>query len=357
MRKNSMLKRAIHLGILFLLAFVFQISAQQSEKKVFSGTLGETRIQMTLEKNGRELRGTYFYQKIGRDIALSGSIDESGNFTLTETSPKGVKTGSFSGTWSKSEADDTNVLNGEWKSANGAKKFDFYLIEQMIFFKGPARLAPKVFSETNKAKIFEITAEYPELSGVDPQTALKFNQTAKSLVMTEVEKFRRDFLAQTAEDLKFARENGTGNTVEISYNITYADERVISVWFGNYFYTGGAHPNSYSFTLNFDLRTGRVLKLADLFGPGSDYLQVLSDYSIEKLQQDLYEGRSDEWITEGAAPEEKNYDSWNISKRGIIINFDAYQVAPYVAGPQEVLVPFEKLEPILRREFAVLKNG
>ena len=337
-----------------LLCFVFQINAQ-TETKTFSGSIDGNRVQMTLQRNGNVLSGTYFYVKVGKDLKLSGSIDAEGKFTLTETSPTGAKTGTFSGNWSKAEDEDAITLNGSWKNPQGTKTLDFYLTEQMIFFTNGARVTPKTFSETNKPKLFEITAEYPELSGVSPAITAKFNQTAKTLAMTEVEKFRKDFLAQTAEDLKFFKESGLGNTVEISYNITYADNEIISVWFGNYFYTGGAHPNSYSFTLNFDLKNGKELKLADLFKPESNYLKILSDYSIKKLKEHFGEDADSEWIESGAGAEEENYDSWNITRKGITVNFDSYQVAPYVAGPQEVTIPYQVLQGILRNDFAVLK--
>lgn len=346
-------KKIFLIGLLFL-CFVVQIKAQ-TETKVFSGSIGESRVQMTLQRGGNELKGTYFYQKVGKDLKVSGSIDAEGKFTLTETAPTGAKTGTFSGTWSKAEGDDAIALNGEWKNPQGTKTLDFYLIEQMIFFTNGAKLTTKIFSETSKPKLFEITAEYPELSGVSPQLAAKFNQTAKTLVMNEVEKFRKDLLAQTGEDLQFFKDIGGINTVEISYNVSHADNEIISIWFGNYFYTGGAHPNSYSFVLNFDLKNGKELKLADLFKPDSNYLKVISDYCIKELQETLSDGEFDEQIKGGAGAEEKNYDSWNITRKGIAVTFDSYQVAPYVAGPQEVTVPYEVLKGILKKDFAVFK--
>lgn len=341
------------IGLLFL-GFISQINAQ-TETKTFSGNIGESRIQMTLQRTGSELKGTYFYQKVGKDLKVSGSIDEDGKFTLTETAPTGANTGTFSGNWSKDEENDVITLNGTWENPQKTKTLDFYLTEQMIFFTNGAKLTPKVFTETNKQKLFEITTEYPELSSVSPAIAAKFNQRAKTLVLDEVQKFRKDFLAQTEEDLKFFKDIGGTNTVEVSYNISYADNEIVSVWFGNYFYTGGAHPNSYSFTLNFDLKNGKELKLADLFRPNSNYLKIISDYCIKQLQKDLSDGDFDDQIQSGAGAEEKNYDSWSITRKGITVTFDSYQVAPYVAGPQEVTVPYEILKGILRNDFGVFK--
>ena len=209
------MKKSIYLVSLFLFALVSQLNAQ-TETKIFSGNIGESRIQMTLQKNGEALSGTYFYEKVGKDLNVSGTIEEDNTFTLTEKSPAGVKTGEFDGKWSKAEGEDGITVNGSWKNPAGTKTLDFYLIEQMIFFTNGARLSPKVLSQKNKPKLFEITVEYPQLSGVSPPIAAKFNQLAKSLVMNEATKFRKELLAQTAEDLKSAKERGGTNTVEIS---------------------------------------------------------------------------------------------------------------------------------------------
>lgn len=352
-----MLKRAALLITGFLFFSVSSAPAQSGETRTFSGNVGDNRVQMTLRRDGSQLQGTYFYQKVGKDLKVSGAIKEDGSFTLAEFAPTGAKTGEFSGSWSKTESDDGYTLNGEWKNPGGTKTLEFFLTEQMIFFKSGARLTTRTFSEKNKPKVFELSAEYPELSGVSPVIATKFNQLAKAKALNELNKFRKDFLAQTAEDLKFARERGMTNTVEVSYNVAFADDEVISIWFGNYFYTGGAHPNGYTFTLNFDLKTGRELKLGDIFKPGADYLQVLSDHCVKALQDDLNEGREDEWIQTGAGAKDENYDSWNLTRKGIMVNFDAYQVAAYVAGPQEVLVPFEKVEKLLGKNYGVFKSG
>lgn len=347
------MKKTIYFFAAFLTAFVFQINAQ-TETKYFSGTIGESRVHMTLQRNGGELKGTYYYVKVGKNLNLSGSVDE-GNFTLTEKSANGAKTGEFSGKWSKEEGIENESLSGEWKNPPGTKTLDFYLTEEMMFFTSGANLKPKSFSETNKTKLFEMSAEYPEITGVEPSVAAKFNLLAKNKVMSELAKFRKDFLAQTAEDLKFFKDYDRVNSVEISYTIAHADDKIVSISFGNYYDTGGAHPNGYSFALNFDLKTGRELQLADLFKPNSNYLKVISDYSTKSLKETLGEDADDEWIKTGAGAEAKNFRSWNVTKRGLEINFDSYQVAPYVSGPQEVEIPFEDLKGILRSDFLIAK--
>ena len=93
------------------------------------------------------------------------------------------------------------------------------------------------------------------------------------------------------------------------------------------------------------------MRLADLFKPGAKYLKVISDFCIKDLQKqskahdDMLDNES---IQDGAGPDIKNYRSWTITKKGLGINFDAYQVGPYVAGPQFVVVPYSALKDIIK---------
>ena len=85
---------------------------------------------------------------------------------------------------------------------------------------------------------------------------------------------------------------------------------------------GAAHPNSYTEVVNFDLKNGKSLKLADLFLPGSKYLQTLSTYCIQALKKQAKEQGQDamlddDWIKRGAGAELTNYDNWTITKKGI----------------------------------------
>ncbi len=343
--------------LFFVLVLILATGAlAQSESRTFSGNVGQSRIEMSLKRDGGRLTGTYSYVRVGKPLNLAGTIDESGSFTLTETTTAGAKTGVFAGSWTVSKSDGAGELTGEWKNPAGTKTLDFFLTEQMVFFKGGERLITKSFFEQNKAKMFEISVEYPELSGVAPAVASAFNSLSRTRAMEGVASFRKDMMALTAEDLKWTKESGMSNTSEVSYNVTYADNEVISVSFGNYYFTGGAHPNSVSFALTFDLKTGRELTLGDLFKPESKYLQVLSSYCVKQLQKELSDMTDDDWIKNGAGPNAENYKSWNLTKKGLIVNFDSYQVAAYAAGPQEVVVPYAELDAMFIKRFGVFNS-
>jgi hypothetical protein len=150
-------------------------------------------------------------------------------------------------------------------------------------------------------------------------------------------------------------EGSMGSDLSVNYVVALAQDDLVSVQFdvGSY-YQGAAHPNSYTEVVNFDLKNGKQLKLADLFKPGSKFLQTLAAYCIADLkkQQAGDKGKAllDSEIENGAGPAAKNYQSWKIMRKGLGINFDAYQVGPYAAGPQHVLVPWANLKDLINPE-------
>jgi hypothetical protein len=56
----------------------------------------------------------------------------------------------------------------------------------------------------------------------------------------------------------------------------------------------------------------------------------------------------EELIDAGAGPRADNYRAWNITKKGLWITFDPYQVAAYAAGPQYILVPYSVLKDLIK---------
>jgi hypothetical protein len=145
-----------------------------------------------------------------------------------------------------------------------------------------------------------------------------------------------------------------GSDIDIGYAIALAKDDLISVEFTVSSYSAGAaHPNSYTEVVNFDLRNGKLLKLADLFLPGSKYLQTIATTCIQALTKQAHDegpdGMLDEaWIQRGAAAELTNYDNWTITRKGVGITFDPYQVAAYAAGPQHVSAPYSALKGVIK---------
>jgi hypothetical protein len=193
------------------------------------------------------------------------------------------------------------------------------------------------FSETGNAPPYTITAQIPFLQGPHDARVTAFNMLLNQTVQDEINQFRSDTLAFAPNPPLAA-----GSSFDLTYSVIGQRGDVWSLKFDISIYVdGAAHPAHYSTTLNYDLQNGSVIYLDQLFFPGSPYLQVVSDYCKAQLAaRDI----GFDMFSAGADPLPENYQRWNISDAGLTITFDEYQVAPYAAGPQIVVIPFAELQ-------------
>jgi Protein of unknown function (DUF3298) len=348
------------MGVLIALAAVFVViggeastaGAQTRTERTFSGGIGEARLEMDLRREGESLSGSYYYHKSGRAhrLTLKGAIAADGSFKMQEMDAAGKQTGEFTGKWKQDPDDSGASLEGTWlKPGQTGEGAGFWAFEQMIYF-AKTQITTREYKQSIKLKKATLAAEYPELSA--NANAAGFNQLAKARAMRSLAEFRKDLAGETAADIKLL--GATGNYISVAYGIEYADDDLISVNFVENTFSGGAHPNLGTFTLTYDLKTGRELKLAELFKPGAKYLTTIAAYAMRDLKarkdpdsgdnmglaQDIFE--------DGAKPTAGNYANWNVTKKGLLITFPPYQVAAYAYGPQTVIIPYSYLKDIVR---------
>jgi len=200
-------------------------------------------------------------------------------------------------------------------------------------------LVSQLLDETNQTPPFTIKSQIPQLAGSDDPRLASFNRRLNELVTSEVNTWRESFLQNTGPSVS------SGSFLETTYMLVSQIGELWSLKFDFHFYSAGAaHPGSYSITLNYDLGQGRELALGDLFLPNSEYLEAISRYSISELSKEPF---FDAAFTTGTDPTPDNYRSWNITPDGLLITFDEYQVAPYAAGPQQVVVPWAELQELI----------
>jgi hypothetical protein len=350
---------------LLLIAAFFGLNAgpahaQSSDGTRFKGNVAQSRFEMTLRREGDKLEGSYFYAKSGaaNRLSLRGTIDANGQFTLQEFDAGGKQTGEFKGTWKDDPNQSGATLDGEWRKPGDKEPQYFSASEQIISFTNGTQIVDRQIKESVKAKRLDLFAEYPELTG--STSAAAFNQLVKARITKELADFRKQMMSITAADLKMLPE-GMNNYIDIGYSVEYADNDLISVNFLEGTFTGGVHPNYNYFTVTYDLKNGRELKLSELFKPGAKYLEAISAYAIKDLQSrkmpdsDENMGLAQDVFADGAKPAAENYQNWNITKKGLMFTFDPYQVGPYAVGSQTVIVPYARLKEIVRTGSALTK--
>ena len=203
------------------------------------------------------------------------------------------------------------------------------------------------FEESGQAPKYTLTAETPNLTGADDPRVTGFNQAADEIVQENLNEFKASLKYQPAVPIT------SGSFIDVGYEVVSPHGDILSIIFRTVGYgDGAAHPYHYAQTLTYDLESGTQISLDQIFMPGTDYLQAISDYCKTELA-----GRDiafDAFST-GADPTAENYRNWNLIPAGLMITFDEYQVAAYAAGAQTVVIPYSTLRDILAPEGPVSK--
>jgi len=124
-------------------------------------------------------------------------------------------------------------------------------------------------------------------------------------------------------------------------------------------YTGGAHPNHYYESLNFNTENQKIVNLDDLFS-NAKYINEISQYVTSALLRIKSKKTgenidSDEWIERGALPLSDNFQIFifipnkdHTAIEGIKFIFPPYTVGPYSDGTYEVFVPVKIFSKYLK---------
>lgn len=196
-----------------------------------------------------------------------------------------------------------------------------------------ASLLSEMLEAYSESPAYTILLESVVMEG-DAVYADPFNSQVHLLMEREQKNFIEGL--NEIEEWRAANMPDIRSTLDAAHQVTLNDHSLVSVRFEFYAFTAGAaHPVSYSKTLTYNLASGDVVLLPDLFTLGTDWLGALSSYCLRDLQE-----RGVLEFPEGAGPTMGNYASWTLTPEGLVVYFDPYQVAAYAAGPQQVLVPY-----------------
>jgi hypothetical protein len=191
--------------------------------------------------------------------------------------------------------------------------------------------------ENGTSPNYTIDAQVPVLQGSTDPRVINFNNEMTLLIQQEISGFK-DNLRELA-----GPSTGYGSSFNGTYALLSGPGDILSLKFEIMIYIeGAAHPGTHNRTVTYDLQAGSDINLAQLFKPGTDYLQVISDYCLAQLTPQI----PDLSVT-GLDPTDANYRSWNITPDGLLITFDEYQVAAYALGAQQVVVPYSELEAVI----------
>jgi len=223
------------------------------------------------------------------------------------------------------------------------------LIAGFFYFSWPKNLPDGRQVKIEDQKIIynetplKVEITYPRIESLE-----EFNKLAKKIVDDKFDEFKTNSLANDEAVRQTDPENYAEFPREyeliISYESGQVDQDIVSVVFEEYAFEGGAHGSTIFIPLNYDIKTKKEIKLADLFSGQSGYLEKISEFCIEDLTKQMTNSGAidmsgSDWIEEGAGPKDENYSVFLINKNNIVFYFQQYQVAAGAAGDFKVVYP------------------
>lgn len=127
------------------------------------------------------------------------------------------------------------------------------------------------------------------------------------------------------------------------YTVTMNENCRLSMFFDRYSYSGGAHGNTIRVSDNWDLQTGRKLKLKNLFKNTNNFRKLVLDQILlladEQMRKDpIYFEDYRELIV-------KNFNAENfyLTPKGINVFYQQYEIGPYSSGIIVFEIPYKSL--------------
>lgn len=142
-------------------------------------------------------------------------------------------------------------------------------------------------------------------------------------------------------------------------------EDIISLCFEDYFFFGAAHGIFTSYSINFDLKTERVLTLDEVLAKHDTSLDVVVDAVADKLMTDEqfadyrsgYFGNYAEDVEKETEPMKGNYNGFTIQEDSITFYHQYYPLFPNAAGMVEIELKWSELEDYQKKNHDKVNNS
>lgn len=169
---------------------------------------------------------------------------------------------------------------------------------------------------------------YPQLKGVENLECV--NQKLKDISGV------KPTLAHTQLESSYAGD----------FEVSFYKKSLVVIEINGYDYPfGAAHGMPVKKYAHIDLKTGKFYQLKDLFKPGANYVKVISEILGEKLKKDDQYSYVFPDSYKGIKADQPFY----ISKGGLNVYFEPYEIAPYAAGFPTFTISFDEINSIINK--------
>lgn len=185
----------------------------------------------------------------------------------------------------------------------------------------------------NGEMILKYHIEYPSIKENEYKKGIEtFNHYNKELAMELKRKSETELYKEAIETYKYNKENGYPIMVyEVyrTFNISFNQDNIVSLYTDEYTFTGGAHGSTIRTSQNWNLFLGCMFPLEVLF-PNNPYfiIDILKQINEEiSKNSEIYFENPCVLVLDTFNP--KNF---YLTPNSIVIYFQQYDIAPYSSG-------------------------
>ena len=214
------------------------------------------------------------------------------------------------------------------------------------FGQNGLKLVPERVQMKSESLVYDIDVSYPQILGTPYTNESKIGKVNQQIKDVATRLYQ--WPLNPALQMQYQARRSVRNTVNFTYQVGLATDSFLSINFIGYSYNGDIQRQLQdSFSANYDLTTGKQIKLSDLFKPGSNYLHAISTHTIFELSK----VKDRKLVLDALSPAAENFKVWQITPNGILFNFHGCRVAHCGEGDLSVEIPYEELQSILAPKF------
>lgn len=186
----------------------------------------------------------------------------------------------------------------------------------------------------------DIGVSYPKFIG--GTTVQKLNQYIFDLISSKIEEDRKEVSSIPSDE----RLSNDRISLTSTYKVVAVTKGVVSIEIVLTDFTGGGNGNhDNSITINWDLKSNRLLKNSELFC-NKNYVDKLIPITQENAFKQFYgietkdyiPNEMNSWTKEGIANKVDNWDNFLIANNGLVVVFQPYRVSSGASGVERVFI-------------------
>lgn len=159
-------------------------------------------------------------------------------------------------------------------------------------------------------------------------------------------------LAQSAYDdlSEEQKAEWTGYGYGATYKVMYCSANILSIACDSYEWQGTPHPNTWTTTYCFDVPTGKLLTLADVFTDKAKAGEIIDQHILDTITAEPYK----DYLLEGYedfVSDILREDVFYLNDKGLAVICNPYMVTAYAGGSIEIEVPYEDLKDVMDPQY------